>query len=335
MEAIGHPPLKGHHTMKSAVFAAILLAGAASAPLMAQDTLTSTSGSNAGAVSGSQSGSISASDQTQGQAQQANNAGIGNSTSGSASGAEANSGSVSGSQSNGNEQGQSQGQSANNDQGQSQGQSANNAQGQALDNKNTNQLGAVNEQGVTVNQTWNASRPHQRTYVGTNTAVPLAASSSFSSDYCGGTASGGASAAPIGISIGGAKPTFDKSCQSLRRAEKFGMIAANFHNMGQTDAAMKAMAMMVWSVCTSDSTGTKADADTANACMLAGMLGSTASPPAKQAYTTPDPAVRTSEGGPTPEAATRDTRDSAAWEASPALDGKSIAVAASVVPPRP
>lgn len=162
---------------------------------------------------------------------------------------------------------------------------------------------STNQQGVSVSNTFNSTN-RKNSFLYTNNAVPLAASSSFSSDYCGGTASGGASAAPLGISIGGAKPIFDKSCQSLRRAEKFGMAAANASNMGQQDLAGRLMSMMIWSICTADSAGPKADKSTAVACDRIGLLGSQVSALPSPAPA-PDPAIRTPTGYPTPEAATR------------------------------
>ena len=162
---------------------------------------------------------------------------------------------------------------------------------------------STNQQGVSVSNTFNSTN-RKNSYLYTNNAIPLAASSSFSSDYCGGTASGGASAAPLGISIGGAKPVFDKSCQSLRRAEKFGMAAANASNMGQVELAGRLMSMMIWSICTADSAGAKADKSTAIACDRIGLLGSeTSKQPSPAAVM--DPAVRTPAGYPTPEAAAR------------------------------
>jgi hypothetical protein len=211
-------------------------------PALAQD-INSTSGSNAGANSGSTSGA--ASNSNQGQSQNANNAGIGNSTSGSTSGADANSSTASQSASFGNQQRQN----ASSNQGQSQ------TQGQT----------ASNMQGTQVSNTFNSSQL-KRTYVGTNNAIPLVASSSFSSDYCGGTVSGGVSTAPIGLSIGASAPKMDWSCQALRRAEKFGMIAANWHNLGYDERARKDMLLMEWAVCTSDSKGPKMDRPTEQAC---------------------------------------------------------------------
>jgi trimeric autotransporter adhesin len=242
-------------------FATLALALILASPAIAQDT-NSTSGSAANANSGSVSGAQSnGNEQAQGQTQ--NNAGIGS----SASHSESNSGAVSGSDSHS-------------------GAVSDQSQGQSLSNGNTNSLGqtASNQQGVSVSNTFNSTN-WKRSYVSTNTAVPLAASSSFSSDYCGGTVSGGASAAPIGISIGGAAPSFDKSCQSLRRAEKFGMAAANYQNMQQPEMAMKLMSLMVWSICTADSAGPKADRATAEACAQLLNMGSAS--PAPGVYAVP------------------------------------------------
>ncbi|WP_260928171.1 hypothetical protein [Novosphingobium sp. 9] len=262
-------------------FAAVSLLLATTAPGAILAQTTSESGSNAAANSGSQSQSASSSNPTNVNApvnQQ------GNLTSTSASGSNAWSGSTSGSNSDqGQTQGQSQGQQANNAQTQSQGQLA------------------TNEQGVAI--TFNSTTPRtQKVY--TNSPVPLAASSSFSSDYCGGTASGGASVAPIGISFGGAGPVFDKSCQSLRRAEKFGMAAANASNLGQAELAGRLMSMMIWSICTADSSGPKGDKATARACDALGLLGSMGSSQPASAPA-PEPAVRGPDGHPTAEAATR------------------------------
>ena len=224
--------------------------------------LTSQSASGAEANSGSISGASS-----DNQNANVQNGNVGVSVNENVS--ESNSGAVSGSQSestsnsNGNTQGQSMGQ----DQGQDQGQS------QAQDQSQQQESAQANSQGVTFNQTWN-SKNRKTTEVRTNNAVPLAASSSFSSDYCGGTVSGGASAAPLGISIGASGNKFDKSCQSLRRAEKFGMAAANAHNMGQGELAGKLMSMMIWSICTSDSAGPDVGRSTADACNQLLLLGS-------------------------------------------------------------
>jgi hypothetical protein len=247
--------------------AAAALALVLAPPAFAQDTLNSNSGSAANANSGSASGAES-NGNVQGQTQ--NNAGIGSSASRSDSASGAVSGSASDSRS-----------------------ASDQTQGQALDNRNSNTATnsstvgqqASNQQGVSVATTFNTTN-HKRSYVSTNTAVPLAASSSFSSDYCGGTVSGGASAAPIGISIGGSGPVFDKSCQSLRRAEKFGMAAANYQNMQQPEEAMKLMSLMVWSICTSDSSGPKADKATANACAQILQMGGPVSP-ANDNYSVP------------------------------------------------
>jgi hypothetical protein len=85
-----------------------------------------------------------------------------------------------------------------------------------------------------------------------NTPVGLAASVSFSSDYCGGTASGGASG--FGVSIGAAAPVFDANCQALRRAEKVGMAAVTAHNLGMRSDAVKLERLAVWQLCVVDPT---------------------------------------------------------------------------------
>jgi len=273
--------------MNKKVIFALLLCGAASvnAQNINVNDLASQSASNAGANSGSVSGASSDNNASN------NNAGIGVSnnenTSQSSSGAISGSASESTSNSNGNTQGQAQ--TSSNEQGQDQGQMQGQDQSQNLD---ANQ---ANQQGVTVNQTWN-TRNRRQTEIRTNNAVPLAASSSFSSDYCGGTVSGGVSAAPLGISVGGAGVKFDKSCQSLRRAEKFGMAAVNALNMHQPELSGKLMSMMIWSICTSDSGGPDAGKSTADACDKLLLLGSNgsqhlASPAQPAPGQTPQPKV--------------------------------------------
>lgn len=261
---------------------------AVAVPAVAQD-IDSTSNSGAAANSGSISGASSdANHQAQGQTQSADNKGIGTSESNSAS----QSGAVSGSSSHsGAISDQSQGQSS----------------------SNSNQLGqiAANSQGVEVTNVFNSTQ-RKRTYNGTNNAVPLAASSSFSSDYCGGTASGGASIAPIGVSIGGAAPTFDKSCQYLRLAEKAGMMSANWHNMGYPEMEGRMMAFATWATCMAgphnDNRKKGYEANVVmEACLALGLLGSSTSPmsaPVKPAPA-PEPQVMDSNGYPTPEAAER------------------------------
>jgi len=262
--------------MKITVIAALLMTVSAF-PAIAQDTLTSTSGSGAEANSGSVSGASS--DNANVNAQVGNigvseNTNTSNSTSGAVSGSESESVSIS-DQQQGQAMDQGQAQSANNTQ--SQGQNANNSQGQAQDqNQSQDQAldsSQANSQGVTFNQTWN-TKNRKTTEVRTNNAVPLTSSSSFSSDYCGGSVSGGVSAAPLGISVGGAGTKFDKSCQSLRRAEKFGMAAVNALNMGQPELSGKLMSMMIWSICTSDSGGPDVERSTADACNQLLLLGS-------------------------------------------------------------
>lgn len=85
-------------------------------------------------------------------------------------------------------------------------------------------------------------------HIKTNTGVGLAAAVSFSSDYCGGTVSGGASAA--GITIGGAKPVFDSNCQKLRGSEGNWRGSFNAKQMGMHSLAAKLAYLAVWENCT-------------------------------------------------------------------------------------
>lgn len=260
----GSAASRGKITMRNKILAALLLASAA--PVSAQD-INSTSGSNAAANSGSISAAQSSgNEQAQGQGQSQTS----NSNSGAVSGSESVSGAIS---------------------DQAQGQT----QGQALDARNTQTQGqtATNSQGVSTTLTFNNSVP-KRTYVGTNAAVPLVASSSFSSDYCGGTVSGGASVAPIGVSLGMSAPKYDNSCRYLRMAEKAGMLAANYFNMHQTEMAMRAQSLMVWGVCMAGPQQDKRrDTDqnyTMQACLALGLLGSDISPPTPPPVAPPAPA---------------------------------------------
>lgn len=298
-----------------------LLASTAAAPALAQvGDINSTSGSNAEAVSGSQSGAQS--DNNSSQAQQQNNAGIGNSESNSASGAEANANTSSSSSSFGNAQGQ--------DQGQSQGQS-----------QNTNQTASQgNQQGVTVNQSWNTtSRKKTVQEFRTNAAVPLAASSSFSSDYCGGTTSGGASVAPLGVSIGAASPTFDNSCRYLRLAEKAGMLGANYYNMKQPDMSLKAMSLMAWATCMAGPQQDKRNKGyhpnlAMEACLRLGLLGSESSPVSPPPQPAPEPEIQQYNGQPTPEAVERykTPRGDMQYESNPVIQNTPVAMASVTAP---
>jgi hypothetical protein len=257
--------------MKVFLLGAVAACAIIATPATAQQIgdITSQSGSNSTANSGSVSGA-----QSNNQANNANQANnnIGTSESTSNSNAGAVSGSDSTSTSNGNQQGQQQGQAqdAHNTQGQMQGQTASNQNGQA------------------VNLTFNSHSP-DHLQVKTNTPVGLTASSSFSSDYCGATQSAGASAAPLGISIGASGPRYDKSCQALRRAEKFGMAAANAQNMGQPELAQRLMSMMIWSICTADTAGPNMQEPTAMACSAVGLMGTPMGPGAHAAANPPDP----------------------------------------------
>lgn len=298
--------------MKITLIAALLVS--VSAPTMAQvavnaNDLTSQSASGAEANSGSVSG---ASSDNQNANVQNGNIGVSTNTNTSVSNSGAVSGSESESESNSN---------SDQDQGQSQGQMQD--QSQNLDSAQ------ANSQGVTFNQTWN-TKNRKTTEIRTNNAVPLTSSSSFSSDYCGGSVSGGVSAAPLGISVGGAGTKFDKSCQSLRRAEKFGMAAVNAQNMNQPELAGKLMSMMIWSICTSDTDGTEVTHQTAQACdrlLLLGSDRSTASAVPAQPLAAKAREARTRvKGQITPEAASVALANN---------DQASAAQVAASKPPRP
>lgn len=126
---------------------------------------------------------------------------------------------------------------------------------------------AGNQLGVNSELNFNSPGRQRVEYGGKtgNAAVPLAAAVSFSGDYCGGTVSGGASAA--GISIGGSKVNFDPNCQALRRAEKFGMAAVTAHNLGMREDSAKLERMAVWEMCASAPL-------TADACYSLGLIDS-------------------------------------------------------------
>lgn len=130
------------------------------------------------------------------------------------------------------------------------------ANAQVVSESNSEANSSAGSQSNNANQVnINSTSPEQQTYrydgsytVKSNTPVGLAAAVSFSSDYCGGTNSGGASAA--GITIGGAKVVFDPNCQALRRVEKIGMLAVSLHNMGSVDMSRRLQALAVWQMCT-------------------------------------------------------------------------------------
>jgi hypothetical protein len=111
------------------------------------------------------------------------------------------------------------------------------------------------------------------TTIRTNNAVPLAAAVSFSSDYCGGTVAAGASG--FGISLGASGPKMDGNCQSLRRAEKFGVAAVTARNLGSVEVSEKLMAMMVWELCTSESNARRGEnpPSSQHACEALGLVG--------------------------------------------------------------
>lgn len=96
-----------------------------------------------------------------------------------------------------------------------------------------------------------------------NTPVGLAAATSFSSDYCGGTGSAGASG--WGVSIGGSKVSFDSHCQHLRSAEKWGLAAVTLRNLGHNSESANAATMMIYELCT-------ANADSVEGCKRLGLV---------------------------------------------------------------
>lgn len=249
---------------------------AVASPTIAQE-LNSNSGSNADANSGSVSGAAANGNQ-QGQSQAnigGNNAGIGNSRSASESNSDSSSASFSGAKS---DQSQSSDNRINTATSQTQGQSASNMQ------------------GTVVSNTFN-STPLKRQYIGTNTAVPLAASSSFSSDYCGGTVSGGASVAPIGVSLGASGVKYDDSCRYLRIADKAGIVAANWHNMGQEEMAYKVETFGTWAMCMAGPRAKNASENAAmQACLALGLMGTGSVPSTPpQASVAPEQAVTPQE----------------------------------------
>ncbi len=125
-------------------------------------------------------------------------------------------------------------------------------------NSNSNSsAGAVSGSQNEINVGINSQVPEQQTIrhegsqtLKTNNSVFLAAAVSMSSDYCGGTASAGASGA--GITIGGAKPVMDENCQALRRAEKIATTAVTAFNMGERERASKLLSLAVWQLCVAE-----------------------------------------------------------------------------------
>ncbi|HEY0820984.1 MAG TPA: hypothetical protein VGD46_19515 [Rhizobacter sp.] len=83
-----------------------------------------------------------------------------------------------------------------------------------------------------------------------------AATNSFSSDYCGGTAQIGGSW--LTGSLGLQKQTFDPNCQALRRADKFGQQSAQVASYNQPQRRDALMAMSIWETCMSNPNTLKA-----------------------------------------------------------------------------
>jgi hypothetical protein len=140
-------------------------------------------------------------------------------------------------------------------QGQNQGQT----QGQMLQSS----------QGNAQNITFNTTTPKKVEVMG-NQNVPIAAAVSYSSDYCGGTASGGLSTS-LGFSIGGGKPVQDFTCQALRRAEKYSIVAATASNMGYKEWGGQLLSMAIFELCRATRNADSRDAP--DACGSVGLAG--------------------------------------------------------------
>lgn len=97
----------------------------------------------------------------------------------------------------------------------------------------------------------------------TNTPVGLTAATSFSSDYCGGVDSWGASGA--GVSLGKSTIKMDPNCQALRRAEKIGMMAVTANNLGDRTTSARLKSLATWQLCVIDKT-------TQDACLKLGLV---------------------------------------------------------------
>lgn len=111
---------------------------------------------------------------------------------------------------------------------------------------------------------------HERSTVRTAPGHGLAAATnSFSSDYCGGTAQVGASG--LGWSLGGSKQAYDKNCQALRRVERWGQLAAQARDLGLQSEARRAYQMAIWTLCT-------IEAKTQDACVGVNLVREEVSP---------------------------------------------------------
>lgn len=92
--------------------------------------------------------------------------------------------------------------------------------------------------------------PSRQTIRNTPGVGLAAATNSFSSDYCGGTAQAGVSGP--GFSVGGSKQAYDPNCQALRRAEKFGQLSVTAYNFQDQDQARRLLNMAIYEVCALD-----------------------------------------------------------------------------------
>lgn len=168
----------------------------------------------------------------------------------------------------------------------------------------TQNLGAT--QGNAQNITFNSPPQRERTRLDTNSAIPLTAAVSFSSDYCGGVSSGGASAA--GVSLGFSKPVVDGNCQSMRRAEKFGVMAVTASNMGDKTTASRLLSLAIWELCTAEANarprgryGADGVPSTESACLKMALVAGDALPPV---VSNPQPVARADDRALVPPPAT-------------------------------
>lgn len=92
--------------------------------------------------------------------------------------------------------------------------------------------------------------PSRQTIKNTPGVGLAAATNSFSSDYCGGTAQAGVSGP--GFSVGGSKQAYDTNCQALRRAEKFGQLSVTAFNFQNQEQAHRLLNMAIYEVCALD-----------------------------------------------------------------------------------
>lgn len=109
-----------------------------------------------------------------------------------------------------------------------------------------------NDLGVQVGNafTFNGGEQLKRTEVKTvGSAILGSFSSSFSSDYCGGTVQAGGGF--MGWAFAGGGQKFDKFCQRMRFVERGGQIYASLHDRGYHGQANSVMSVVIHAWCTS------------------------------------------------------------------------------------